>query len=80
MSFCVVALGAYMLFLFYYFFASLIFNRRQAKAKVFFRKTNGMRNSYLKKSLQRVCVCVCVCESVNIGCYISLFKEKKPFS
>ena len=35
--FVVVALGAYTLFLFY-FFAPLIFNRRRAKAKVLFRK------------------------------------------
>ena len=34
----------YKFFLLYYFFAVLIYDGRQAKAKVLFRKMSGMRN------------------------------------
>ena len=46
--------GAYTLFRFYYLFATLIFNGRQAKAKVLFRKTSGMHNCYLENGFAKV--------------------------
>ena len=49
---CIIFLkGAYTLFLLYYFFATLIFNGKQAKVKVVFRKTNG---SVIAKSFAKV--------------------------
>ena len=50
----VFALGAYTLFLFYYSFATLVFNGRRAKAKVLFRKTNGMCNCHLENDFTKV--------------------------
>ena len=49
---CIIFLkGAYTLFLLYYFFATLIFNGKQAKVKVVFRKTSG---SVIAKSFAKV--------------------------
>ena len=41
-------------FLFYYFFATLIFNGRLVKAKGLFRKRNGMRNCCLENGFAKV--------------------------
>ena len=44
--------GGYTLFQLYYFFATLIFNGKQAKVRVLFRKTSGMRNCYLENFIK----------------------------